>query len=249
MKPFSTYTGGKEGNGTYQTIINTMPPHDIYIEPFLGNGAIFRKKLPAVIANIGIDISAAVSQQWDIIAKKESFFDQSYSIYNVDALQFLQQFAIIDLVLNRIDLKTLIYVDPPYPVESRKSSLPLYDYEMSYQDHERLLTSLLNLKSMVIISSYPNQLYSDVLKDWRTFTFQSATRRGMATEQLWFNYPESSQLHDYRFVGKDFRRREFISRKKSSIIKSISDCSAQEQQSIMLSILDQFSSNLKAVKP
>ena len=40
------YPGGKAGAGVYQTIINLMPPHDVYIEPFLGGGAVMRLKRP-----------------------------------------------------------------------------------------------------------------------------------------------------------------------------------------------------------
>jgi len=36
------YPGGKSGAGVYQTIINRMPPHRVYIEPFLGGAAIMR---------------------------------------------------------------------------------------------------------------------------------------------------------------------------------------------------------------
>lgn len=41
------YLGGKSQAGTYQRIINLIPPHDVYIEPFLGGGAIARLKRPA----------------------------------------------------------------------------------------------------------------------------------------------------------------------------------------------------------
>jgi hypothetical protein len=34
-----SYPGGKNGLGVYQAIINRMPPHQVYIEPFLGLGA------------------------------------------------------------------------------------------------------------------------------------------------------------------------------------------------------------------
>ena len=49
-----TYPGGKNGAGIYQRIINHMPPHRVYIEPFLGSGAVMRHKRPAE-RNIGID--------------------------------------------------------------------------------------------------------------------------------------------------------------------------------------------------
>ena len=32
-----TYPGGKNGAGIYQRIINHMPPHETYIEAFLGS--------------------------------------------------------------------------------------------------------------------------------------------------------------------------------------------------------------------
>ena len=41
------------------------------------------------------------------------------------------------------------------------------------------------------------------------------TRGGrLATEWVWMNYPEPIALHDYRYLGEDFREREPIKRKK-----------------------------------
>lgn len=57
------YPGGKAGAGVYQTIINLMPPHEVYIEPFLGGGAILRMKRPARL-NIGVDLDPAVIETW-----------------------------------------------------------------------------------------------------------------------------------------------------------------------------------------
>lgn len=54
-----SYPGGKAGPGVYQQIINQMPPHDVYIEAFLGAGAIMRRKRPAGL-NIGIEADAGV---------------------------------------------------------------------------------------------------------------------------------------------------------------------------------------------
>ena len=51
------YPGGKNGAGVFQRIICMMPPHHVYIEPFLGGGAIARLKRPAQL-NIAMDLHA-----------------------------------------------------------------------------------------------------------------------------------------------------------------------------------------------
>ena len=50
-----SYFGGKSGAGVFQTLINLMPPHEVYIEPFLGGGAVMRLKRPAPL-NLGIEL-------------------------------------------------------------------------------------------------------------------------------------------------------------------------------------------------
>jgi len=57
------YPGGKNGSGVYQKIINQMPPHKIYVEPFLGGGAVMRYKRPAG-TNIGIDKDPEAINLW-----------------------------------------------------------------------------------------------------------------------------------------------------------------------------------------
>jgi len=32
----ASYPGGKNGQGVYQRIISLIPPHDVYVEPFVG---------------------------------------------------------------------------------------------------------------------------------------------------------------------------------------------------------------------
>ena len=57
------YPGGKSGSGVYQRLINLMPPHPVYCEPFLGGGAVMRLKRPAAY-NIGVDMDADVIRAW-----------------------------------------------------------------------------------------------------------------------------------------------------------------------------------------
>ena len=55
-----SYPGGKAS--VYQHIINQMPPHDTYIEPFLGGGAVLLNKRPARL-NIGLDLDNDAIEQ------------------------------------------------------------------------------------------------------------------------------------------------------------------------------------------
>jgi hypothetical protein len=57
------YPGGKAGAGVYQKIINQIPPHDVYCEPFLGEGAVMLRKRPAA-RTIGVEVDAAVAARF-----------------------------------------------------------------------------------------------------------------------------------------------------------------------------------------
>ena len=54
------YPGGK--GHCFREIINLMPPHQVYIEPYLGGGAVMRNKRPALI-NIGLELAPDVLEQ------------------------------------------------------------------------------------------------------------------------------------------------------------------------------------------
>jgi hypothetical protein len=76
--------------------------------------------------------------------------------------------------------------------------------------HIELLEVIKSIPCMVMISGYESQLYRDSLNNWHTYYFQAATHHGMATEWIWMNYPPPVQLHDYRYLGNNFREREKI---------------------------------------
>lgn len=204
-KPYSTYNGGKESDGTFQKIINIMPPHDIYIEPFLGNGAILRHKKPATIASIAIDFDTAVINQW---RKLKSF--PGLTLINTDAISWIENFLVPAAIIKNLGTQVLIYIDPPYPKETRRNQKDLYKFEFTTNQHYKLINVIRELPAHIIISSYPNQLYNEYLEDWNSFTFQSQTRNGTATEKIWYNYPLPEALHDYRYIGNDYREREQI---------------------------------------
>jgi site-specific DNA-adenine methylase len=200
------YPGGKNGAGVYQQIINQMPPHELYIEAFLGSGAVLRNKRPAP-GSIAIDLDADA-----LIAFCDETAPPDLTVINADTISWLEgQDTFAD-----VPARTLIYCDPPYVRTSRRSPRDIYRFEMTDEQHARLLTVLKSLDCMVMISGYWSELYAIELADWRTVTYQTMTRGGkIATEYLWMNYPQPIELHDYRFLGNNFRERERIKRRKT----------------------------------
>jgi DNA adenine methylase len=195
------YNGGKAGEGVAQRIINLMPPHRVYIEPFLGAGAVLRFKRPAA-ENVGIELDPQV------IADYWSDPPEALTVICGDAFAYLRQREWYG--------GELIYLDPPYMPESRTSDRPLYRYEMDADGHRELLSLVLELRErrvLVLISGYYSRLYERTLKGWHLTTFGSMTCRGMALEHLWASFPPPLELHDYRFLGDDYRERERIKRK------------------------------------
>lgn len=92
-----------------------------------------------------------------------------------------------------------IYADPPYIPESRRENSDLYEYEMTYEDHERLLSCCLKAKGKIMISGYNSDLYNAELKDWRKKEFKARctiavkSKDQERTEVIWMNYEYNPQ--------------------------------------------------------
>jgi len=219
-----TYPGGKHGSGVYQQIINRIPPHDIYVEAFLGGGAITKMKRPAA-ASIGIDLDPAALEM--------------FAPGLIPNLTLLQKNAIDWLSLQKFSSTTFIYLDPPYILSSRRSYARRYAFELCNHDHIDLLRIIKTLPCMVMISGYPNDLYDDTLSSWTTATFRGQTRgRAPATEKIWMNYPPPVRLHDYRYLGSTFREREKIKRKRLRWLKRLMAMDDLERNALGASIDD-----------
>lgn len=190
----NNYPGGK--GMVYQHYINLMPPHRVYIETHLGGGSIMRNKRVAN-RNIGIEIDPQVIKMWSGIPTE---FD--LELVNQDTVEYLQNYKFTG--------KELLYCDPPYLRETRKKHYPLFKYEYTTDQHIKLLEVIKALPCMVMISGYQSQLYSEYLKGWHTHSFQAKTHHHMATEWIWMNYPSPVKLHDYRYLGDNYRERERI---------------------------------------
>ena len=202
-----TYYGGK-GN-VYHTIINRIPPHDMYIETHLGNGTIMKKKRPAHM-NIGFDLDPdQVHKVADDIERTAMSNDGAVDVslpyptimsaaINGRTITRLDQttfsFGCADSVnrINKLPLTpdTFIYCDPPYLLDTRADPRPRYKFEYTTEQHQEFLDVIKILPCKIMISGYWSELYATRLKGWWTHSYQAVTRGGtLATEWIWMNYP------------------------------------------------------------
>ncbi|MCU7977581.1 DNA adenine methylase [Shewanella sp. SW36] len=222
-----SYLGAKNGSGVFQAIINVMPPHDTYIEAFLGTGAIMRRKAPAK-NSIGIEINPGVIDKFDHAAES---LNLSINLINANAITYLKAFSPSG--------KTVIYLDPPY-VHSTRTSNARYKNELTDADHAELLTVVKHLSVLkdvfIIISGYRNPLYDTELADWYSKDFQAMTRGGVRTETVWCSFHPGEQ-HYHTFAGKDFTDRQRIKRKAARWAKNFEAMPAAERQAVMAALL------------
>lgn len=241
----NAYFGGKSGSGTYQTIINQIPPHRVYVELFGGMLGIYRHKRPAqysVVIEKDADVFSfyarfglldITKQMYRPQQSMESKKGNGQHCFNGCAFDFMNEENMF-LLMNRED--TFIYADPPYPQHTRSSNTR-YKNEMSDDGHRELLEYLLAFSdAKVALSTYPNDIYYEFFEgrdEWRFIEFESQTRHGRAIEQLWMNYPEPVELHDYQYLGDNYRERERIGRKLNRWEAKFRDLAPLEQAAMI----------------
>jgi hypothetical protein len=117
----------------------------------------------------------------------------------------------------------------------RDWSRDYYRHEFKSEiEHVGLLNALKACECMVMISGYDSALYREMLAMWRMVTFDTMTRGGsVATECLWMNYPEPTELHDSRFVGATFRERWNVTRRKRRWLARLAGMKPLERQALL----------------
>lgn len=202
------YYGGKSADGHFHQIINHITPHVTYVEPFGGKLGIFRQKKEAKRTFI-------IERNHDLIP---FYLQHDFRVYDAnvqygghDEVELfyrhietgsLGRFCLIGDALRVLyDMRkefdndgVFLYVDPPYPMSSRRDSRPNYKFEMSDREHDILLETLYSFDyANIAISTYENEIYNDWLAgkgiEWNMEEISAQTRHGRVTEQLWMNYP------------------------------------------------------------
>lgn len=223
------YPGGKSGLGVFQKYINNMPPHDVYIETHLGGGGLMRRKRPAK-QNIGIDIDPKVMELWSKIEEPK------VELYKEDAILFLKRYKFTG--------REFVYCDPPYLRETRYDSGKLYKYEYTTTQHIELLETIKKIPAMVMISGYESTLYKTYLEGWRSYSFLAKTHKSTAIEWIWMNYPPPLELHDYRYLGNNFREREKLKLSIKSWEKKFKKMSVLQRRALLCAMRSFMESEL-----
>jgi len=200
-KELKNYPGGKNGSGVYQNIINLIPPHDIYVEGYLGSGAILKNKEIARYS-ICLDLNEKCLDAGRSLGLSGCIFIKQ------DTISYLKFFLSMAPIFKYSGMGPFIYLDPPYPVDVRRSKKKIYKYEFTTRDHIALLEVMGSTEMPIMVSTYRNDMYDQYLQEWNRYDYPAVTRKGKVTESVYMNYKRPDKLHDYRYIGKNFRERE-----------------------------------------
>lgn len=101
-----------------------------------------------------------------------------------------------------------MYLDPPYLLKTRSGKQ--YKHEMTDEEHEELLKTILQNEAKIMISGYESDMYNDYLKKWNKAYFTScAEHNGTRQEVIWMNYePPAKQLNFEDIVWKGDEKNE-----------------------------------------
>lgn len=213
------YPGGKNLPGIFQRLINLMPPHRVYIEAFLGSGAIMRLKKQAPVS-IGIDR----------LAPNPALLQPGRQIIQANALEWLPAYP--------WQGDEMVYLDPPYLAGTRTKK-KIYEFEMTDSDHRRLLGIIKRIPAKVLISGYPSKMYDEALAGWHRVEYRVFTRaHTWKTEVAWMNYAPPAVLHDPQYTGQNFRERWRNEKRRRNLVGKFLRLPPLERAALFSALVD-----------
>lgn len=100
----------------------------------------------------------------------------------------------LDVIRGQDGPGVLFYLDPPYLHEVRADKITFGEFEMTTQQHEELLDTIIGLQGMVMISGYASPLYDSRLSGWSRQEFELPNNAGTGqqkrrmVEVVWMNF-------------------------------------------------------------
>ena len=225
------YPGGKGQAGTFQRLINLIPPHDYRIITHLGGGNIQARLRPARGCT-AVDLDVRAIENFRLAHPTAG---ENVDFRNMDAVRVLRDFNFAGRG------RVFIYSDPPYVISARKSQRRIYTFEYADHHHVELLNLLRTLPAAIMISGLRCPLYDELIGDWHLIDYQNTTRGGPQTESVWLNYEPPAVPHDLRYAGSNYRERERIKRKRARWRRRLAEMPPIER-AVILEALDEIES-------
>lgn len=227
-----SFLGSTAGADLYEQIAALMPPHDLYIEPFVGSGALLAGKDLAP-RSIALDRNAmTIRLLKECLTPADNPHPPNIELIHGDGLAYLAQLKPAGLG------RVLLYVDPA-SLHCTTTSRNGHAREQADVDHAVLaavLTRLAEQGCAVIIAGSPLPLYDVLFADWKTREFEVILRAGVRTEKIWFNF-EPGASHFPTFAGKDRTDRQRIKRKADRWAENFRVLPPAERQAVLAALL------------
>ena len=99
----------------------------------------------------------------------------------------------LELIRQEDTPRTLFYLDPTYLPETVRAK-DHYEYTMTEEEHDKLLTAVLNVKGYVMLSGYRSKLYDTRLEKWHredinvSNAMASGAQKDRRIESIYMNY-------------------------------------------------------------
>lgn len=221
----NSYFGSK--NALYQKLINLIPRHRFYGEPFAGSAAIGRHLLPAEHRHF----IERDPKQCEWLKRRLLPTDV---IECRDALPVLANGC-----LGEPD--AFLFIDPPYPISDRRDPRARYRFELSDEQHHELLRMVLDpdVTAGVMVCGFPWGMYDEAFGlaegVWHRHDFRVVLRGGrMGSECVWVNYDARDiVLHDYRYYGNNKKTRQDTRRLVSRTVSKLRRLDPHRRQAVL----------------
>lgn len=222
------YFGGK--NTLFRSIINLIPRHTRFVELFAGSAAVSRNlarnDAEALLVELDVEQVKWLKQQRELAGHR---------VVGGDAFEVLARYG------RKWGQETVVYVDPPYPIEDRRDARPRYKHELELADHRKLITLIKGLDARVLVSGHPWGIYPEAFSTWKRHEFRTGLRNGLAgVECVWTNYEDPYPLHDYRYYGDNKRVRQDLRRRVERQVELFKSMHPHHRAAVLRELVDTF---------